>query len=194
MKILYGYGACRFRITYVDADGATGWENIDLKINGDNFPVDVEIGEMFTNIYGNTVRNITHVKRQFQVELLYNDSTQLDILNLVAKLHKNPRSFFYFYPHYPGDTWSGWEDRENQLCRYICTTRQETLRNLMSGYLGSGQILTLNIDVKDKIAVTDDKYLYIPYRDSSTGVWNSYPVLQSTALSTQSLMIGIITT
>jgi len=194
MKILYGYGACRFRITYVNAYGIQWWENIDLKINGDNFPIDVEIGERFNNIYGNTVTNITHIKRRFQVELLYDDSTQTDVINLIAKLHKNPRSYFYFYPHVPAFGISRLQDSINLLCRYVCKTNVETLRNLVPGFLGSGQILNLNIDVRDKIAVTDDKYLYIPYRESSTGDWGSYPVLPSTALSTQSPMIGIITT
>jgi hypothetical protein len=195
MRIIYGYGACRFRITYVDSNGNTGWENIDLRVNNNTFPNDTEVGYNFVNIYGNEVRSVSHIKRSFQVDLLYNDTTQADILNLIAKLHKNPRSFFYFYLHNPTTAgFSGWYEAGNELCRYVCTTDIDQLRNLVSNFSGSGQVLSLNIKVRDKIAITSDKYTYIPYRDTSTGLWGSYPTLPSNVFGSQSPIIGMITT
>ena len=198
MKVPYGYGFCRIRITYVNANGETGWENIDLKINNNTFPIDTEIGFNFINIYGNKVKEVTHVRRSFNVELINDDSTQTDIINLIAKLRKNPHIYFWFYLHCPTEgtqrDWSSWDSPGNQLCRYMCIADNESLQNLINGFQGAGQILSLRIDVKDKIAVNNFNYLYIPYRDTDTESWGSYPSFPSWLLATQSPHIGIITT
>lgn len=196
MKVMYGYGFCRFRIAYVSNAGVWGWENIDLRINNNTFPVDKEIGHNFVNIYANENRNITHIKRSFTIELLRNDSNQTDLINLVAKLHRNPRDWFYFYLHCPqgniGYEFGNWYGFGNELCRYKCTTDVEKLSNLVSGYHGNGQILEITVKVKDKISVTDNKYIYIPYRDTETGLWDCYPDPPSRQFAIKEPVIGII--
>ena len=194
MKIPYGYGACRFNIWT-----GSEWQNIDIKIDGNTFPVDIDVGYSFNNIYGNKVRDVDYIRRSWNVRLINNDGTQADIINLIVNLQISPSGFFYFYPHYPGGDdapleWGNWSQRKHQLCRYICTISKPALQNLVNGFLGSGQILSMPVDVRDKISVTDDKYQYIPYRDTSTGDWETYPLIGSDPLSVQSPMIGIITT
>ena len=168
MKILWGYGNCRFQIR---VDGSTKF--IELKIDSNTYPVDTRVGYSYSNIYSNKVDVVEKIVRSFSIRIIRNDSTQDDILSLLYYLKRNDFDYVYFQLHKCAQDVNG--IYMHNIVSYRCVISEPVFNNFISDFQGGGNVISLSLTTQYSIPINYEKIINIPYRDTTTGLWGIYP-------------------
>jgi hypothetical protein len=190
----YGYGDCRFQISYSDLSGNNLTEFIRLKVDHSVFPEENEVANSYINIYGNPKKHILGLVRKFNIRVTDYDSTSNvnTVANLLSKIKLMRFDWFYFWLHYPWD--ESYYCPLTTLLRYKVGYNNPRLGNLVSNYGLSAHTLDLEL-TSQLIKTTDDKYIYTVYRDTVTGDWNTfpaYPGLTAVIINSGSYPLGMV--
>ena len=184
MKIFWGFGNCRIKIR-----AAGVWQTIELKIDSNSYPVDTRVGYQYTNIYSNRANVVEKIVRAFNVMVIRNDSNQTDMAKMLYFLKRNDFDYINFQLHKCTQS-----PYLTNLTTYRCVFSEPILNNFVSNFQGAGNTINLNLIVQDSLLVTDDKIKFIPYRETTTGVWNTYPEDSPFSVIAASIKnIGIVT-
>jgi len=183
MKVIWGYGKCAIAIRN---DGI--YHIIKLRIDSNSYPIDTRVGYSYANIYSNREEVTEKIVRSFNIDVISDDGDQTDILELIYYLKRNDLDYVRFQLHECDQS-----TYLRALTWHSCLISEPSYNNFISDFQGGGVRLSLALTTKYSINVTDDKVMYIPYMDTSTGLWGTYPELPQYAFSKSIQNIGLIT-